>query len=257
MCGRYTLTANARAIRDALPSEVDFETDPALTLAPRFNIAPTQIAPILVFRGDRLRLEPSRWGLVPIWMWKRAGEGRTPTKRVPEGFINARVETAPNKPSFRSAFRARHCLVPATGFYEWQQTASGKQPYFVRMVGEDVARRDQAELLMFMAGLYEPCPSMDEGQPVPAPTSFTILTMDADAAMRPIHERMPVILASDALLTWLCVQGDKGELTSEGLDLDALHLRHRLEPFAVSKRVNSPSVDEAALIAPLDVADLQ
>ncbi len=214
MCGRFNLTASGEEIAEA------FDLDDTPELAPRYNIAPTQ--PIAIVRYDtasrRLRLGTVIWGLVP--------SGAPESDR---GFINARAETAWQKPSFRDAFARRRCLIPATGFYEWQ-TLSAKP------------RRRQAWAFALdsgrpfgFAGLWEP-PARDG-----APPTCTILTTDPNDVTRPVHDRMPVILEPDGYARWLDPEPS-----------GALALRPLLRAFPseamtawpVSPAVNNPRCDE-------------
>jgi len=159
-----------------------FEVPP---FAARFNIAPTQPVPVIrmASHADLPKREFAlvRWGLIPSWA-KDAAIGNR--------MINARSETVATKPAFRAAFRRRRCLVAADGFYEWQRTGKRKQPYLIR-VGDD---RPFA-----MAGLWESW----EGAGHEVIESCTILTTEPNELMRPIHDRMPVILPPDAHQQWL------------------------------------------------------
>ncbi|HKI36710.1 MAG TPA: SOS response-associated peptidase [Gemmataceae bacterium] len=178
MCGRFTLFASG----DELARLFGFETAGVPALEPRYNVAPTQ--PVAAVRLDdgRRALVLLRWGLIPSWA-KDPGIGNS--------LINARSETAAEKPSFRSAFRQRRCLVPASGFYEWQATGGKhKQPYHFR-------RRDGKPFAF--AGLWERWHDGD-GQPV---ETCAILTTEANAVVRPVHDRMPVILPPGDFAAWL------------------------------------------------------
>jgi putative SOS response-associated peptidase YedK len=176
MCGRFTLRSSGEAVAEAfgLPEVPD--------LLPRFNIAPGQ--PVAVVRqkqqaqGRELAL--LRWGLVPAW---------ADDPSLGHRLANARSETAATKPSFHRAFRSRRCLVVADGFYEWQRAGGRKQPYFVGLQGDRP---------FGLAGLWERWDK--HGEPV---ESCTILTTDANELMRPIHERMPVIVPPDQYGLWL------------------------------------------------------
>lgn len=222
MCGRFNLTASGEEIAEA------FDLDDAPELAPRYNIAPTQ--PVAVVRLEtasrKLSLGSLRWGLVP--------EGAPETDR---GHINARSETAWQKPTFRNAFARRRCLVPATGFYEWQalsQKPRRRQAWAFALA----SRRPFA-----FAGLWEP--PAREG----ASSTCTILTTDPNDLTRPVHDRMPVILPPDAYAPWLDPE-PKGTLA----------LRSLLKPFppgamaawTVSAAVNSPKCDEPVCLEPAD-----
>lgn len=166
-----------------------------------------------------------RWGLIPRWA-KDASIGNR--------LINARAETAAEKPSFREAFRRRRCLIPADGFYEWKKEADGKQPWLIRrMEGKGFA----------FGGLWERW-NGPEG-PV---ESFTILTTSPNATVGPLHDRMPVIVAPAAFDLWLDPEVD-GPLLLENILRPAPD--DLLEAHPVSRLVNSPANDEPACIAPL------
>lgn len=178
MCGRYTLIANAEAIR--LLFELP-KFDERLVV-PRYNIAPTQ--PIVVVRqGHQGReLVPVRWGLIPWW-------AKDP-KTLPL-MINARAEGIAEKPAYRDAFKYRRCLVPASGFYDWQARGKRqKQPYAVQPANETP---------IAFAGLWETWHSAD-GSEI---DSAVIITTDANRLLMPIHERMPVVLEPQDFETWL------------------------------------------------------
>ena len=225
MCGRYLLKAPADALRRAF----GFVEQP--NLMPRYNIAPTQDAPVLRERrepkGERT-LQMLRWGLIPWFAEDMKGGAK---------LINARGESIATKPSFREAFRKRRCLVLADGFYEWRTEGKLRQPYLIQ-------RRDRAPFAF--AGLWERWVPKTQ-PPVPAYIdSFSIVTTSANALLAPLHERMPVILAPESCAQWL----DRGASEAE---LEAL-----LKPAAedlltyvpVSPRVNAAAPDDAGLIEP-------
>lgn len=176
MCGRFALFAAG----DELAERFQLPESPLLEA--RYNIAPTQsVAAVRATSGGR-ELARLRWGLIPSW-------ASDPT--IGNKLLNARCETVAEKPSFRAAFRQRRCLIPASGFYEWEKNGSGrKQPYFIRP-------RDGG--LFAFAGLWERW--LDpQGQAV---ESCTILTTEANEVMRPLHDRMPVIVGVDDDAQWL------------------------------------------------------
>ena len=220
MCSRYCLTSPHEAVR------AYFRYANTHEFPPRYNIAPTQ--PVAIVRLDvhqRRELALVRWGLIPSWA------------KQPEKFstlINARAETLSQRPAFRAAFAHRRCLIPADGFYEWQQTNDGKQPYFIRA-------RDENPLAF--AGLWE---RWQRGQQVIE--SCTIITMSANQSLAPIHHRMPVILPEDTYDLWLdpSVQ-DPATLQALLLPYDA----EKLVAYRVSKRVNHPKNDDAECIRQL------
>lgn len=219
MCGRYLLEPRTpEAVRQF------FEVDGAAALEPRWNLAPTQEAWVLRSRPDGAReLAWLRWGLVPSWSKDASAAAR---------MINARSETASVKPSFRAAWKARRCVVPATGWYEWQAHAGRKQPWCLRLAG--------ATFTAF-AGLWE------RWQPAAgaAYESFTILTAPAVPALADVHDRMPVVLPRDRIAAWLAAGAEAALPDAE--ELGAL----AWERFPVSTRVNSPRHDDAACAEPL------
>lgn len=214
MCGRYGETEGAETLARRFNAALR-----APATEPRYNIAPTQHAPVLTLEDGGLGLSLYRWGLRPGWAKDKAPEP-----------INARSEDAAAKPYFRSAFRSRRCLVPATGFYEWQKTPDGKVPHWIH--------RADGEPLTF-AGLWEVWAPRD-AEPV---HSFCILTTTPNPVMSPIHDRMPVVLEGDARDAWL----DPGVSVP---DLQALMRPWdgELRAYPVSTRVNSPRNDGPELI---------
>lgn len=225
MCGRFTLRNSPAEIAE------HFRLDPAdlPDLRPRFNIAPTQpvaaVAPSSKEEGRSLAL--LRWGLVPPWVDDPAD---FPT------LINARAETAPEKPAFREAFRDRRCLVPADGFYEWTEPEDGgpKRPYYVS--------RPDGGLFSF-AGLWERW-SGEGGRTI---DSCTILTTDPNEVVGPLHDRMPVILDRAHYEAWLDPGGSRSQLEALLRPAPAGTLR----AVPVSRRVNSPENDDPACIEPV------
>lgn len=181
MCSRYSLTSPHEAVRAA------FGTANHLTFPARFNIAPTQPA-LIVRTGHNGALEQAlvRWGLIPSW-------AKDPSKL--STLINARSETAAEKPSFRGAMRHRRCLVPADGFYEWTGAAGSKVPHLIRLSAPD----PDAGYLMAFAGLWETWLGAD-GSEI---DTMAILTTAANADMVTIHDRMPVILPRSTFAAWL------------------------------------------------------
>jgi putative SOS response-associated peptidase YedK len=221
MCGRYTLYHFEEDL-DALFGVA------GLAAAPRFNIAPSQQVPIVRQRPDGTREAlTARWGLIPHWV-KDLGSFKA-------SLFNARAESAADKPSFRDAMRRSRCVLPASGFYEWTGGGSTKQPYHV-------IRRDGRP--MALAGLWSVWSRGD------APLlSCTILTTRPNQVMRPLHDRMPVILAPDELDRWL----DPGSDDPERLeDLLGPYDDDALEAYAVSRAVGNPAVDRPDLIERLE-----
>ena len=218
MCGRYSITTAPEAMRRLFKF-----TNDTPNLRPNYNCAPTQALPVvrLNAEGDR-ELVTLKWGLIPFW---------AKDSKIAYSTINARAETVVHKPAFRAAFKARRCLVPADGFYEWQP-GEKKQPYRITMKdGEPFA----------MAGLWE---QWDKGEE-PLQT-FTIIVTSGNSLMKPIHDRMPVILPADTWDHWL---------TSKDLGVpEALLMSYpasKMAAYNVSTRVNSPKNNDAEIIEPL------
>ena len=223
MCGRYSLIAQV----EELPALFELLELDARLIAPRYNIAPTQ--PIVVVReGDKGReLVPMRWGLLPSWV------------KDPNDFpllINARAEGIAQKPSFRAAFKRRRCLVPATGFYEWQ--ASGgktKQPYWIAP--------ENGGLVAF-AGLWETWIGADGSEIDTA----AIVTREANAALQSIHHRMPVLIEPADFSLWLSDSADpKAAETLLTAATDEM-----LSAVPISTRVNRVANDDASLWEPVE-----
>ena len=181
MCGRYRLTATERWL------SAHFNIDPEdVEWAARWNVAPTQeVATILEVRREPKRrfrtFQTMRWGLIPYWAKDASFGGNT---------INAVSETAVEKPAFREPLRRRRCLIPADGFYEWKKTGSNKQAYHIGMMDDG---------LFSFAGLWDAW-SAGDGKVI---VSCTILTTEANALLKSIHSRMPVILNQADYDRWL------------------------------------------------------
>jgi putative SOS response-associated peptidase YedK len=184
MCGRYTLKSNAHAVA----SLCNLPTVPELKA--RFNISPTQLVPVVRASLGGRELAMLRWGLIPSW-------AKDP--KIAFSLINARSETAADKPSFRNAFKRRRCLLPTDGFYEWKKVGKQKLPLHIR-------RRDEAPFAF--AGLWESWKPPD-GDPI---ETCTILTTTANEVVAPLHERMPVILPPEHFDAWL----KPGDADAEG-----------------------------------------
>ena len=216
MCSRYFLDADGNIIA------YTFQVPVHDRIRKRFNIAPTQEAPVIrAGAGGAREVAMLRWGLVPFW----AKDLKVGTK-----MINARSETAPDKPSFRSAFRRRRCLIPADGFYEWKREEGGKQPFYIRMKdGRPFA----------FAGLWESWHD-DEVR------SCAILTTQANALVGDVHERMPVILPGEDYEAWLDPEAEREELVS----LLRPYPGEDLETFPVSRFVNSPRNNDERCVEP-------
>jgi putative SOS response-associated peptidase YedK len=222
MCGRFVLMTPGKS----LASHFRLTEEPALV--PRYNIAPTQTVPIIKHSPHTLRraLNLCRWGLVPFW----AKDSSIGVK-----LINARSESVAEKPAFKAAFRNRRCLVPADGFYEWKRLGRVRQPYFFRMSD----RR-----LFAFAGLWDRW----EGPDNQTMDSFTVLTVDANELVAPVHDRMPLILAEQDYDLWLDTAIKKPELLEPLLREYPANL---MIGYPVSGRVNKSDCEGHDLIEPL------
>lgn len=223
MCGRFTLTVDPADLKEAF-YWVNFGN---ADFSPRYNIAPTQGVPVVTNDGGK-KLDFFTWGLVPFW-------AKDPS--IGSRMINARSETLAEKPSFRSAYRRRRCLILADGFYEWQKVTGSKIkiPNYIRLKsGSPFA----------FAGLWEDWHSPDGSQIL----STTIITTEPNELMKSIHNRMPVILPESAYELWL-----------DPADKTPRQLQHILQPYPsegmeaypVSRLVNSPSNDTSDCIQPV------
>lgn len=215
MCGRFVLKADAEVVQK------EFDLDEIPRLEPRYNIAPSQ--PVSIITNDvPSELTIVQWGLIPSW---------SKDPKMAYKMINARSETADTKPSYRSPFKYRRCLIPTNGFYEWVKTEDGKQPYFIHRTDKDV---------FAFAGLWEIWNS-PEGDQV---WTCTILTTDANDKISHLHHRMPVILDGDAREAWLDKDSDVGELKAVMQSFDG----DKMDFYPVSKQVNSPRNDNPTLL---------
>ncbi|OLP17339.1 hypothetical protein BST81_16175 [Leptolyngbya sp. 'hensonii'] len=213
MCGRFTLSPSPEVLAEV------FQLAAVPDLSPRYNIAPTQsIAAILQTESGRY-CKLLRWGLIPAW-------AKDP--QMGARLINARSETVAEKPSFRSAFRQRRCLIPADGFYEWQRTKTGKQPFYFRM---------QDGSPFAFAGLWERWQGNGTTEAI---NTCTILTTEANSLLKPIHDRMPVILQPQDYATWLAPTTTQGNVLQSLLRPYEAAL---MTAFPVTSQVNYPGND--------------
>jgi putative SOS response-associated peptidase YedK len=203
--------------------------------ARRYNIAPTQEALVVRRAGDGPREAVAmRWGLVPWWADDLSFGNRA---------INARSESAARKPAFREAFARRRCLVPASGFYEWEKVSDGKtkQPWYVKPGGDGGCA---------FAGLWERWRPKDAPEGEAPVETFTILTTKANPMLAPVHDRMPVVIAPERFEEWLdpAVE-DAGKLKG----LLASRDWPEAEVYAVSTHVNRPANEDPLCVRPIDV----
>ncbi len=222
MCGRFTLAASAEMLSDRF----EVPNMKELNIEPGYNIAPSQRILSIIHDGEKRRAGYLKWGLVPSW---------SKDPKIGNKMINARVETASEKPAFRQAFKQRRCLIIADGFYEWQKIGDKKTPMRIQL---------ESGAPFAFAGLWE------KWQPEVGETLYTctILTRAANEFMKPIHSRMPVILPQQAEGGWL-----------DPKIQDPRHLQQLLEEFPednleayeVSDMVNSPRNDTPQCIRPI------
>lgn len=219
MCGRYFLTTPGEVLAAAL------ELESVPEIEPRYNIAPSQEVPIVRADAGGRELARVRWGLIPGWAKERAIGNR---------LINARGETVAEKPSFRDAFRKRRCLIPADGFFEWQKLPGGKQPFVLR-------RRGGGPIAL--AGLWSAWKDPETGDPV---ETCAIVTTTPNELARKIHDRMPVLLGTEARKAWL----DPAAAPEDLSDLLVPYPAAEMEAYPVSRRVNDPGHDHPDCIKP-------
>lgn len=229
MCGRFTQSQSGETIAK------DFQLSVVPDVTPSYNIAPTQgVATVWQPAGQsdvqsERQFRVLRWGLIPSWA-KEAAIGAK--------LINARAETVAEKPSFRSAFKQRRCLILADGFYEWQRQNGKKQPFYLHL---------QNHQPFAFAGLWERWQD-STGEPI---ASCTILTTEANPMVRPIHDRMPVILSPDAYETWLNPDTPPNSLQSLLHPYDAAVM----VTYPVSSLVNKPANNSPDCLQPLPRED--
>lgn len=220
MCGRFTLRTPMAVLAE------QFRLTVVEPIAPRYNIAPTQQVAAVRTAAETVDRELAhlRWGLIPSWARDRVIGNR---------MINARAETVAEKPSFRSAFRRRRCLVLADGYYEWRKVGRAKQPYYFHMTGDGP---------FAFAGLWERWEKGDE--PI---ESCTIITTAANRLAREVHDRMPVILSPADCDLWL----DRSAQTAELAGLLRPYDAGQLTSHEVATLVNSPKNDDPKCVEPI------
>jgi len=223
VCGRFVQERSLAELGELFEAE-QVADDPG----PRYNVAPTDPAAVVVERPDgRRAVTLFGWGLIPHWAGSPAAAAR---------HINARSETVAGSPAFRDALRRRRCLVPVDGFFEWTRNGPARQPWFIR-------RLDRAPLAL--AGIWSTWRPRPDAEPR---RTFAILTTRANDTIAPLHDRMPVALPREHWARWLDARADAdGEL----LALLQPPESQPFETFAVQRLVNSVRNDGPALIEPL------
>lgn len=223
MCGRINLTAAPHVLAER------FYLDVVPDLVPRYNIAPGQDVAAVVPnpRSEGRLLRTFRWGLVPPWSRDPAGGPK---------LINARSETVRQKRAFREAFARRRCLVPVNGFYEWQRRDGGSQPFLIRRRDRDV---------FALAGIWERW-EYPGGQVL---ETCSILTTAANAVVRPLHHRMPVIVPAGDWRLWFSLDEAQQEAVAALLRPAPADL---LLAHPVTARVGNPAFDDPACLEPVE-----
>jgi putative SOS response-associated peptidase YedK len=212
MCGRFTLKSPSRTKFDAVVNDVLRE------LAPRYNIAPSQNICVVLERDGEQCVEFFQWGLIPSW------------SKEPKGFINARAETLREKPSFSESFRAKRCLIPADGFFEWKRSGKWRQPYFFQLHdGEPFA----------FAGIWDTWQSNSHRL-----FSCAIITTSANEVLAPVHDRMPAILRPESYSDWLSEWTRPDDLTRLLIPFPSEEMRSH----PVSTMVNGTDADNPQLV---------
>ncbi|MHA3978909.1 SOS response-associated peptidase [Halovulum sp. GXIMD14794] len=224
MCGRFTLTLSDEDLERLFGAEVALDLPPV----PRLNICPTQQVAVVVSEEDGRGLRPMRWGFIPRW-YKAANDGPL--------LINARAESVAEKPAFREAVRARRCLVPASGFYEWTKAPDGgKDPWYIYPAEQGAA--------LALAGIWQEWRVPDSDETL---TTVAILTTSANKMLSEVHHRMPVIISPQDQPLWLGEAGKGAALLMHSAPEDLLAL-HR-----VSRKVNAMRADDPDLTAPVNL----
>lgn len=224
MCGRYTLTSSGDEVA------LLFDLSEIPSLPPRYNLAPTQEAAVVRVPapGAPRHLDFLRWGLVPYW---------ADDPKIGNRMINARSEGVADKPAYRSSFRKQRCLIPTDGFYEWKKEGKLKQPFHIR-------RKDRHPFAF--AGLWARWkPKEGGGEPL---DTYTILTTGSNELIRPLHDRMPVILDRESFDLWLDPSVDDRERLQKLL---VPYDGNVMETVPVSRTVNSPANDSPDCLASL------
>jgi putative SOS response-associated peptidase YedK len=187
-------------------------------MRPSFNVCPTDPVDTVVANDGRHELETMRWGLIPFW-WSK------PLKELRLATFNARVETVTTKPFFREPFKSRRCLMPVSGYFEWQDTPGGKQPcYFTARDGSPV---------LTVAGLWDQLKNKETGERI---KSCAMIITEPNSFVAEVHDRMPVLLMPNQFEHWLSGNMGVDELKPAPNDY--------LQRWPVSKRVNSSKADK-------------
>ncbi len=217
MCARYSFFSV-----QVFQQEFDLEPE---GIDKHFNIAPTDVVPAIVDTGKGRELLFMKWGLVPSW-------SKDPS--IGQKLINARAETLAEKPSFRTAFKKRRCLLPADGFFEWKGEKGHKQPYFIRM---------KSQRPFAFAGLWEYWEGADG-----ALVTCTIVTTEPNELLATVHNRMPVIVAHDDYGNWL---DPNVQATAPLMPILCPYPADEMEMYPVTKAMSNPGYESPAIVEPV------
>ncbi len=218
MCGRFALTNI-----DTIFSRLRVIVSEDVKITPHYNIAPSQNIPV-IYKDKNLenRIEFMKWGLVPFW-------AKDP--KIGYKMINARAETLTQKPSFKNIFKTKRCVIPSSGFYEWKKIDKQKVPYYIGIKNSKI---------FSFAGLFDNWKDRDGNEL----KTFTIITTDANNTLKPIHDRMPVILKQEFEEKWLDMKIQNSDLLAEMLKP---YPDDQMVAYSVSSEVNNPENDSPEL----------
>ena len=236
MCGRYS---NAKDLTELIKL-----VDSVMRVAffgPRYNIAPTQMAPVIFMENKKPAMKLMRWGLIPSW---------AKDETTGNALINARAETLNTRQAFQKAFQQRRCLVPADSFFEWQEREGKRQPFRIMLKsGEPFCFAGLWERWIKPPSSGQPDTDLEEAPPSQTIESFTIITTQANEAIAPLHHRMPVIV-QPAHYRWWLENKPGSELFQAALNSP---LQEPLKIYPVSNLVNSPKTDDPRCIEPAQI----
>ncbi len=224
MCGRYSISTPAEELAGHFDAQL-----PEVEVSPVYNAAPSQNLMVIPNQEGPRKVHLFRWGLIPFW---------AKSEDIGYKMINARAESLMTKPAFKAAFKKRRCLVLADGFYEWQKTKSGKVPHRICLTNNQP---------FAFAGLWEQWKEPETDKTL---ESFTIITTEANEAVKPLHERMPVILPDDVKESWLA-----NDLSIEDYQSLLQPYPYQLAIYQVSKKVNTPKNNDPSVIEPVKSGD--
>lgn len=221
MCGRYSFT-----IKDTKKLKKRFDLKKITSdLTPRFNIAPSQSAPVILNQSPET-LSLIRWGLIPHWAKE---------EKIGYKMINARAETIAEKPSFKGPLKSKRCLVLADSFYEWKKVDGKKRPFRIMLKDGEI---------FALAGIWDCWQNQDKEL-----LTFAIITTSPNSLMKSIHDRMPVIIAQENEREWLSDID-----TKNALKLLKPFSANKMEAYEISTIINSPRHDSSEVIKPLNLS---